>query len=462
MRVGMLIGPELRAAIQESPGEIPALLDEFHPEDVADVVGELPDDVAAKVLRRIDAEHAAAIFERLEDHEQEAIAEELGPESVAHIAAEMAPDDRVELLETLDEEASEAVLKTLETIYPEAAEEVAELGQWPEQSAGRLMTPAFIAVAPTATVAQAVEVIRRETEAETADYVYLVQDGRNLVGVVSLRDLLLAAPASPLIELARENFISVPPTMDQEDAARTMAKYDLTALPVVLEGKGLFLGIITVDDIIDVLTEEQDEDVQRIGGIEPLEAPYFATGYWTFIRKRATWLLALFVGEFFTGSALRHYDKVLESVATLAFYVPLLVSTGGNSGGQSSTLVIRGMALGDVRLSDWWRVLLREISLGIVLGLILAGVGLARVMMWGDGFRFALVISGTLIGIVVMGCAVGSMLPFLLRRLGFDPATSSAPFIASLVDVLGIIIYFTIAKLLLADVIARAAVPVGG
>lgn len=456
MRVGHLIGPELREILRESPDDVRAVLDEFHPEDIADVVAELPDEEAAKILGRMSASDAATIFERLEDHEQEAIAEELGPESTAQIAAEMAPDDRADLFETLDDETSEAVLAKLEKIDPEAAEEVAEMDQWPQASAGRLMTPAYVSVSPSGTVEDAVREIRENREAETANYVYLVNEKDRLIGVVSIRELLLAQPATKLSEIATENFISVPPAMDQEEVARRMAKYDLTALPVVGD-RGVFLGIITVDDIIDVLTEEQSEDVQKLGAVEPLEAPYFATSFATFIKKRAAWLLALFVGEFFTGTALRSYDTILGAVTTLSFYVPLLVSTGGNSGGQSSSLIIRGMATGDIRLQDWRRVLGRELAQGLTLGVFLACVGMARVMIWGDGFRFALVIGVTLVGIVIMGCTVGSMLPFILKRMKFDPATSSAPFIASLVDVLGIIIYFNVARIVLADVIAAAA-----
>jgi magnesium transporter len=350
---------------------------------------------------------------------------------------------------------SDAVYERLETVRPEAVEEIAEIEKWPESSAGRLMTTEYVSVSAGLAVSDAVAAIRAATDAETADYVYLVRGEHRLVGVVSLRELLLADPQTPLLDVARENVISVTPTLDQEEAAKRMAKYDLTALPVV-DDKGEFLGIITVDDVIDVLTEEQTEDVQRLGAVEPLDDPYFSTAYWTFIRKRASWLLALFVGEFFTGSALRHYDDVLQAVSKLAFYVPLLISTGGNSGGQSSSLIIRGMAVGELKVSDWWRVLVRELAQGIVLGLILAVVGIGRAMMWGDGLRFAFVIGATLVGIVTMGCTVGSMLPFLLRRMKFDPATSSAPFIASLVDVLGLVIYFNVARVLLASTIDAA------
>ena len=217
------------------------------------------------------------------------------------------------------------------------------------------------------------------------------------------------------------------------------------------------LGVITVDDIIDVLTQEQSEDVQKLAGVAPLEATYFQTSFWTFIKKRGPWLVILFVEEFFTGSALRHYDTVLQAVTRLSYYVPLLISTGGNSGSQSSTLIIRGLAVGDIKLRDWWRIAGRELGQGVVLGVILADDRHDPRPDVGDGPQFAIVVGVTLVGIVIMGCTVGSMLPLALRRLGFDPATSSGPFIASLVDVLGIVIYFNVAKLVLAEVLQNAA-----
>jgi magnesium transporter len=306
------------------------------------------------------------------------------------------------------------------------------------------------------TVGEVIQLIRKKgAEAETIYYVYTLSAGKRLEGVVSLRDLLLADPNQKVAEVMTSNVIAVPPDMDQEEVAKRIAKYDLYGIPVI-DVKSTLLGVITVDDVIDVLTQEQTEDVQRLAGVEPLEASYFQTTFWTFIRKRATWLVILFVEEFFTGSALRHYDTVIQAVAKLSYYVPLLISTGGNSGSQSASLIIRGLAVGEVKMSDWWRIAGRELAQGLVLGLILAAVGIVRVTMWGDGPRFAILIGGTLVSIVIMGCVVGSMLPLALRRVGFDPATSSTPFIASLVDVLGIIIYFNIAQLVLSEVIQSA------
>jgi magnesium transporter len=240
-----------------------------------------------------------------------------------------------------------------------------------------------------------------------------------------------------------------------------MAKYDLFALPVI-GGDRKLLGVITVDDVMDVLTQEQTEDVQRFAAVEPTDEGYFRTTFWTFIRKRGPWLAALFVSEFFTGTALRHYDATIQAVAKLSYYVPLLISTGGNSGSQSASLIIRGLAVGDIKVGDWSRVLVREFGQGLVLGLMLATIGMGRVWMWGDGPRFMVTVGATLVAIPLMGCTVGSMLPLFLRRIGIDPATSSTPFIATMIDVLGIIVYFNVANTMLAEVIKRAAAAAHG
>jgi magnesium transporter len=460
MRLAHLIGPELRDLLRDNPEEIAALLDEVHPEDLADVLLEFDDDEAAKLLRGLPAEVAADIFERLPEGRQENLVEKIGLQSSARIAGEMAADDRADLFSALPEAVGDQLLETLERVDPEAAEEVEELSRWPETSAGHLMNTRFVSVGPSVTAADALDAVRRlasDEDVEMIYYVYVVTPEERLLGIASLRDILTAAPTAPITLVMKENIISVAPEMDQEQVARTMAKYDMQALPVV-DARGAFHGIITVDDTIDVMTEEQTEDVHRLGGVEPIADPYFETTFWTLIRKRAGWLCVLFVGEFFTGTALRHYDKVIQSVATLSYYVPLLISTGGNSGSQSSSLIIRGLAVGEVKVGDWWRVLVREAGQGLVLGIVLASVGVMRVLMWGDGVRFASLIGITLVFIVIGGCTIGAMLPLIIKRLGFDPATSSTPFIASLIDVVGILIYFTVAKVVLAQVLAHAPV----
>jgi magnesium transporter len=456
MRLASLLGPDLKQILKEDPDQVRELLEEIHPEDLADLIGELDTDEAAELLARMPAEDAAPIFERLEEDEQEEIAELMPPESVAQIASEMAPDDRADLFSVLPEAMGDAILDHLEEIDPEGAEDVREIEKWPNTSAGHLMTTAYVHVDPGVTVAAAIEAVRAHAENhnENVYNVYALHTGDKLAGIASLRDLLLAKSYVPLADVLRTNIISVKPDEDQEEVARKMAKYDLNVMPVVDEN-GKILGVITIDDIIDVLTLEQTEDVQKLGGIEPLDMPYFRTSFLTFIKKRGVWLFVLFFGEFFTQTALRHYDPVFEAIHGAAYYVPLLISAGGNSGSQSSTLVIRGMAVGEIKLRDWWRILVREAGMGFVLGVGLACVGFLRVLMYPEQHTdFALTVAITLIGIVMTGCTVGAMLPIALKRIGLDPATSSTPFIASLVDVLGIVIFVHVAKIVMSAVLA--------
>ena len=462
MRLASLLGPDIKQILKEDPDQIRELLDEIHPEDLADIVSELDADDAAELLSRIPAEDAAPIFERLEEHEQEDLVEQMPAESVAHIASEMAADDRADLFSALPEEVGEQLFEALQRVDPEAAQEVRDIEKWPETSAGHLMTTDFVAVSPRMRVAEALDIVRKRAR-ERDEFVYTVYalEKDRLAGVASLRDLLIADPAQGIAEVMRTNVISVPPTMDQEEVARRMAKYDLNVIPVVAD-EGALLGVITIDDIIDVLVREQTEDVQKIGAVEPLDVPYFQTSFFTFIKKRAVWLIVLFVEEFFTQTALRYYDPVMEAVKGALLYVPLLISAGGNSGSQSSTLVIRGLALGEVKLSDWWRILIREFAMGIVLGGMIALIAMGRVLMYPDQtMKFAITVALTVLAIILAGCTVGAMLPIILKRLGIDPATSSTPFIASLVDTLGVVIYAHVAMLVMNDVIqkAQAAAP---
>jgi magnesium transporter len=457
MRIGSLLAPDIRQLLKEDPEQVRELLDEIHAEDLADVVSELEPDEAGELLARMPAEDAAPIFERLDDHEQEELVEQMAPESVAEIASEMAPDDRADLFSVLPEAMGEQLFEALEKVDPEAAQEVREIEQWPETSAGHLMTTDFLTVSPRARVSEALDLVRqRGRDREEFIYVVYVVDLGRLAGVVSLRELLISDPMQGIAEVMRTNVLGVLPTMDQEDVARRMAKYDLNVMPVITEDEKL-LGVITIDDIIDVLVREQTEDVQKIGAMEPLDVPYFQTSFLMFIKKRAGWLIILFIEEFFTQSALRYYDPLLEAVKHALIYVPLLISAGGNSGSQSSTLVIRGLALGEIKLKDWWRILFREAAMGIVLGVMIAVIAMGRVMMYPDQtFLFALTVGITVLFIILAGCTVGSMLPLLLKRLGIDPATSSTPFIASLVDTMGVVIYAHVASVVMHDVIAAA------
>lgn len=457
MRLGTLLAPDIKQLLKEDPEQVRELLDEIHAEDLADVVSELEPDEAGELLARMPAEDAAPIFERLDEHEQEELVEQMAPESVAEIASEMAPDDRADLFSLLPDAMGEQLFEALEKVDPAAAQEVRDIEKWPETSAGHLMTTDYLTVSPRVRVGEAMEIVKtRGREREEFVYVVYVVDQGQLAGVVSLRELLIADPDQGIAEVMRTNILSVPPTMDQEDVARRMAKYDMNVMPVVND-EGRLLGVITIDDIIDVLVQEQTEDVQKIGAIEPLDVPYFQTTFLTFIRKRAGWLVILFIEEFFTQTALRYYDPIMEAVKGALLYVPLLISSGGNSGSQSSTLVIRGLALGEIKLTDWWRILFREFAMGLVLGVIIAAIAMGRVMMYPDQtFLFALTVGITVLFIIMAGCTVGSMLPIILKRLGIDPATSSTPFIASLVDTVGVVIYAHVANLVMHDVIVAA------
>ncbi len=320
--------------------------------------------------------------------------------------------------------------------------------QYPENTAGRIMTTEYISLEPNQTVRDALTAVKKGLPTRENYYNAYILEGSVLKGVLSIRDILLADENLPVKEVMTEPVISVAPEVDQEQAARLISKYDLLSIPVVTVD-GRMIGVVTVDDVIDVLTEEQTEDVQRLGAVEPFEYPYFQTNFWTIIRKRATWLVLLFVEEFFTGTALRHYNDQLERALSLVFFVPLIISSGGNSGSQSSTIITRGLATGDIQLGKFGSVTLRELFTGIVLGVILGGIGFFRAMMWHSGVAVSLVVGISLVGVVLLGTTIGAVLPMLLKRLGMDPAVSSAPFIASLVDVCGIIIYFNVAKALL-------------
>jgi len=269
-----------------------------------------------------------------------------------------------------------------------------------------------------------------------------------LAGVLSVRELLAAPDGATLRETARSDVVSVPATADRGEVARITSEYDLVAVPVV-DGAGRMIGLITVDDVIDAIVEEQTEDVQKSGAMQPLDEPYFLAGFWSIARKRGGWLILLFVSEMLTGTALRHYEATLASAIALTFFIPLIISSGGNSGSQSATLITRALAVGDVELRDALRVFRRELGQGLVLGAFLGAIGYGRALMWGNGFDIALVVAVTLLLVVITGTIVGAMLPLMFTRLGFDPAIASSPFVASLVDVAGLVIYFTIAIRLL-------------
>jgi magnesium transporter len=454
MRLATLLGPDLRDTLEHEPEVLRDALDEFHAEDVAELIGDLPLEDAVALMRALPDEFGAGVLERLSGEKQVELLAALGVESSAPILTEMAPDDRVDLIQDLPSELAETILEHIEKQEPEIAVETRELGAMDEETAGGIMTPAFVALPPDTKIWKAIEEVRRmsrEGLAETIYYVYVTAYGGQLVGVVSLRDLILADPSQTLEDTMTEHVVRVKLDDDQEVVARTIAKYDLNVMPVVDE-HGILRGVVTVDDVVDVLVDEATEDAHKMGGVVPLEDSYFQTGFLEFIWKRAVWLIILFGGQLLTATVMERHEATLATLASLVIFIPLIISTGGNSGSQSSALIIRAIAVGEVHLKDWWRVLFREAGIGFVMGLVLGGVGFARAWYVGDmpDTHLAITVTASIVAVCTLGTTMGSLLPLVIHRVGLDPAVSSTPFIASLVDVLGLLVYFTLAQTIFA------------
>jgi magnesium transporter len=457
MHIGRLIGPDLLALAEENPAEVAELVDEIHPEDVAEVVAELEDDKARGLLTALPTEFAAQVLSRLDEERQGHLAELLGAREVAVIATEMPPDDRADFFSVLPDSVGEPAFQELERVDPEAAEEVEEIQSFPEKSAGRWMTTDFVSVGAKLRLAEAIEEIRaKAADTETVETIYVTDAAARLVGTLNLRQLLLSRPDELVGEAMHGNPISVPAELDQEEVAKLIAKYDLHTLPVI-DKDGTMLGVITSDDVLDVIREEQAEDFEKMGGMEALDAPYLKIAFMTMVKKRASWLAALFLGEMLTATAMAYFEDEIAKAVVLAMFVPLIISSGGNSGSQATTLVIRAMALDEVKLKDVWRVVRRELAAGLALGAVLGTIGFFRIVIWqkfsplyGEHYLLiAFTVFGSLIGVVTFGTLAGAFLPFTLKKLGFDPASASAPFVATLVDVTGLVIYFTMASLVL-------------
>ena len=373
----------------------------------------------------------------------------------------LAPDDAADCLQSFPPEERAAHVALLDDI---TQKDVAGLLAFAEDHAGGLMNPRYARVRPDMKVDEAVVYLRKIAREHlgTFYYAYVLDQDSRLLGVVSLRELFAAPADKPVREVMQTDVVKADETMDQEALGHLFAQHDLVAIPIV-DANGVMKGVVTVDDIVDVVREEATEDIQKLGGLEALDAPYLHTSFWKMVRKRAGWLSALFIGETLTATAMGYYEGRIESAGKvsaflLLLFLPLIISSGGNSGSQATTLVIRAMALGEVKLRDWWRVIRREIGSGIALGTILATIGFLRIVLWatfgwqtygGHPFLVGTTVAVALVGVVTWGTIAGSMLPFLLRRLGFDPASASAPFVATLVDVTGLIIWFTVASFIL-------------
>ncbi|HEX5709331.1 MAG TPA: magnesium transporter [Pyrinomonadaceae bacterium] len=424
------------------------------PTELAELISELETEEQVIVFRLLRREMAADVFEYLELEQQEQLLKAMAERDVARLLNDMSPDDRTELLEELP---AAVTLQLLAMLTPDERAVAVSLLGYPEGSIGRLMTPDYVRVKEEWTIARALDHIRRHgRDSETLSVIYVVNERGELIDDIRIREFLLAPPENKISDLMDHRFVALKATDDQEEAVLVFGREDRNALPVT-DSAGVLIGIVTMDDVLDVAEEEATEDIHKLGGMEALEEPYMQAGLTSMIRKRAGWLIVLFLGEMFTATAMGFFEDEITKAVVLALFVPLIISSGGNSGSQAATLVIRAMAIGEVRLSDWWRVMRREILSGVALGSILGVIGFLRIEIWSrfspvygeHATLVALTVSLTLVGIVLWGTLAGSMLPFVLRRLGFDPATSSAPFIATLVDVTGLVIYFTFAALIL-------------
>jgi len=412
------------------------------PEEAVERFHALPADERDDFFQSLDPREQAHLLATLPGRERRLWLRLLAPDDVADVIQQSGPAERDPLLALLDDPTRT---------------EVRALLAYDEDDAGGLMSPRFARVRPDMTVREAIPYLRRQAAAtETIYYVYVLDEQQVLLGVLSFRELFQAAEDRVIRDIMHARPVAVPEDMDQEAVGRLYVEHDLFAVPVV-DAAGRMKGIITFDDIADVVREEATEDIQKVGGTETLDMPYIQVPLLTLVRKRASWLAALFLGEMLTASAMAHFEQEIARAVVLALFVPLIISSGGNAGSQASTLVIRAMAIAEVRLRDWWRVLRRELGAGLLLGLVLGAIGLVRILVWqaasgiyGEHYlQLAITVSCSLVGVVLWGSVSGSMLPFVLRRLGFDPASASAPFVATLVDVTGLVIYFTVAAVVL-------------
>ncbi len=443
--VTRLLLPEIEELLDSAPEDLADVLEEIHAADLAELTHKLPRSTVQQLLAALPPALSADLAEYLSDEARSDLVSELPPDQAADILEEMEPDDRADLLSDLEPHEAEAILDEMEVVEREEARQLLE---YPETSAGGLMTTQYVTLNVDLTVGQAIERIRGAARegAEVIYAGYVTNGAGQLTGVLSLKDMLAENPNSIVGAVMDQSILSVSPLIDQEEVARVISKYDLLAIPVLEPDSGRLVGIVTVDDILDVLVEEGTEDAHRMGAVEPFEEPYIKAEFWLMVRKRASWLLVLFFGVFLTSAALKHYEAQLERAVVLMFFLPLIISSGGNSGSQSATLIIRSMAVHEIELKDFLRVFYREIKMGLVLGLFLGVCGFLSTFLWGMALPVQVTVTISLIAVVILGTIAGSMLPMMIAAVKMDPAVTSAPFIASLVDVVGIVFYLEIAK----------------
>jgi len=456
---------------QNDPTQLQEYLNNLNISDVEILIGELPD-YGPRFIEILSVNRAVNVFRILDFPVQERILKKLSGTKIAELINELPPDDRTSLFAELH---GDTVKVLIQHLPPADRKEALILLGYEEDSVGRLMTPDYIAVKKSWNVERVLMHIRKYGKgSETIDVIYVIDSEGVLLDDIRIREVLLADPETKMSSLMDSRLISLNVNDPQEEAINIFRMNNRVALPVT-DNENILLGIVTVDDILWIANEEYTEDIQKIGGTEALDEPYLDINLFRLVKKRVGWLIILFFSEMLTSSAMQYFSDELSIVIQLAFFVPLIMSSGGNSGSQASTLIIQAMALGEVTISDWWRVMRREILSGLMLGITLGIIGFLRIIAWVPFSKIygphwlmvATTVGCTLVGIVLWGSLAGSMLPLLLKKLGFDPATSSAPFVATLVDVTGLIIYFSIASVVMASVLhhahaaVHAFVPVG-
>ncbi len=429
-------------------------LKRWSPPDAASLIESLPVEQQVVAFRVLPRDLAADVFEYLPLEAQERLLKAMAKEEVAKILNEMAPDDRTALLDELPGTVTQQLLQLL---TPDERSVAVTLLGYPEGSIGRLLTPDYVRVRPDWTMAYVLDHIRRYGhDSETLSIVYVIGDRGRLIGEIPIRKILLLPPDARVAEVMDGRVVALKATDTQESAIPVFQREDRVALPVT-DSDGTLIGIVTVDDVLDVAQSAATRTLQRFGGMEALDEPYLEMPLLSMVRRRASWLVVLFLGEMLTATAMGFFEREIQRAVVLALFVPLIISSGGNSGSQAATLVIRALALGEVTLRQWWRVMHREVWSGLALGGILGTIGFLRISIWSafsdlygpHWLLVAITVGVALVGIVLWGTLAGSMLPFVLRRFGFDPAASSAPFVATLVDVTGLVIYFSVAALIL-------------
>ena len=454
--LGNLIGPEIKELIDERNfTALRAAFEDWAPADISECITELPSDEQAVIFRILPHDQATDVFEYLDVDAQHVVLKAMGDSAAARILNDMSRDDRTALLEELP---GAAVQQMIQLLSPEEKAVAQSLLNYPESSVGRLMTPDFISVREDWTIQQTLDHIREHGhDSETVNVIYVADERGTLIDDLRIGEILIHPVTTLISEIRDDTFVALRATDDQQAAVDIFRKYDRSTLPVV-DSEEKLLGIVTVDDMLDVQQEEATEDIQRLGGMEALDEPYMTIALWRMIKKRASWLIILFLGEMLTATAMQKYEEDIAKAAVLAIFLPLIISSGGNAGSQATTLIIRAMAVGEVRLRDWWRIMRKEFSSGFFLGAILGCVGFVRILLWQSLHIFdygphflviAFTVGMSLVGVVLWGSLAGAMLPFLLRKLGLDPATSSAPFVATLVDVTGLLIYFNLALIIM-------------